>query len=743
MRHAMLGILCVLTGILLLSGIPSAVQAKRTVSIAVIGPMSGSDAKSGQAMLRGVKRQVEQINAQGGIQGRNVQVEAYDNQHDKALARKQARKIATESSCAAVIGHYYSSLSLQGGRIYREHGIPAVTSSATAPELTKNNDWYFRVISNNELQGELSALYMARVLNHSSVSILHEDDAYGRTLASSFKAAAQEVGLEVKDNYTIDSKRDTTSQELKAISESLQNDSRPEALYLALLDQEAAEFVKHIRNAGLDIPVFGGDAVGLGTFPEEVDSRIHETADAGDYTDGIYTTTYFIRDVANKKAQKFHRDYIDQYEHKPDALAATSYDAAGIVMRALAQANLDSSLKDLRKQVRDILQSYNTPQNSYHGVSGKIYFDKNGDAFNPSPFGYYEQDTLVSAPIQLTPIYNPDRILDVKKRMQEKKLISFRNKLYYKTDVVYTGLDINEITHIDQKKEEFTADFYIWFRHKAPLEYSQIEFFNSEVNLGQKEPLRATRVEGMSYRVYRIKTTFQEPFQFYQYPFDSQTLRIRLRHKALDREHLIFVADDIGMQRHRGSNLLKRIQKHSGFAGENTWSLENVLTFTDIGMADSTLGNPRLFTSEAETGITYSRFNVFAKIDRNAGSYFFKNAIPLFFVFLLGYAMTFIFPEGPPFAARLNMGIILLLTTVSLSTLTGNQLPDIGYLMTMDYVYYFTYFWLLLAILTTIAVRASFLYGKEVLQHRLELGIRILQPVLILALLMSIFVFHL
>lgn len=743
MRDSILVILCIMAGSFFLGGISSAAQAQKTVSIAVIGPMSGSDAKSGQAMLRGVKRQAERINAQGGIQGREIRVEAYDNKHDKELAREQARNIATQSNCVAVIGHYYSSLSLEGGRIYKEHGIPAVTSSATAPELTENNDWYFRVISNNELQGELSALYMARVLGHSSVSILHEDDAYGRTLANSFMSAARDLGLEVKKNHRIDSKSENASQKLKAVAENLQDGSSPEALYLGLLDQEAAAFVKHLRDAGSDIPVFGGDAVGLGTFPQEVESRIEESAEAGDYTDGIYTTTYFIRDVANKKAQKFHRDFIEEYEHKPDALAATSYDAAGVLLRAMEEINLDAALNTKRTQIRDALKSYNNPKEGYHGVTGRIYFDAKGDAFNPSPFGCYERSNLVSAPMQLTPVHNTDRIIDVKKRMQEDKLISFRNQLYYKTDVVYTGMDINEITHIDQKDEEFTADFYIWFRHKAPLDYSQIEFFNNNLNLGREEPLRVTHVEGMSYRAYRIKTTFQEPFQFHQYPFDSQTLRIRLRHKDLDREHLIFVADDIGMQRHRGSNLLKRLQEHSGFSGEDKWSLQNVLTFTDIGMADSTLGNPRLFTSDAETGIAYSRFNVIATIERNAGSYFFKNAIPLFFVFLLGYSMTFIFPEGPPFAARLNLGIILLLTTVSLSTMTANQLPNIGYLMTMDYVYYFTYFWLLMAILSTIAVRAAFIYEKRILQSRIELGVRILQPVLILGLLISIFTYHL
>jgi hypothetical protein len=160
------------------------------------------------------------------------------------------------------------------------------------------------------------------------------------------------------------------------------------------------------------------------------------------------------------------------------------------------------------------------------------------------------------------------------------------------------------------------------------------------------------------------------------------------------------------------------------------------MAYSDIGAADSTLGNPRLFQAGAETGITYSRFNVVARIQRNAASYMFKNMVPLFFIFLLGYAMSFIFPEGPPFAARLNLGVILLLTTVSLSLMTANQLPNIGYLVTLDYVYFFVYFWLLLGILVTIAVRSAFFHGKVVLQHRLEWGIRILQPMLLIMLLL-------
>ncbi len=711
---------------------PSPAQAQKPVSIAVIGPMSGKDAKSGQAMLDGVRLQVNRVNAQGGLQGRDIRLEIYDNKHDKALARKQARIIAKHTQCVAVIGHYYSSLSLEGGRIYRQAGIPAVTGSATAPAVTEGNDWYFRVISDNRLQGRLSALYLSGVLDLEPVSIVYEKDAYGRTLSRSFQSAALKLGLDIADVWGIDSLKDTVPQKLEEICTQLETNPRPQALYLALLDQEAAALIRQLRKRGLDIPILGGDSLGLGTFHKEVASHLQNPDTVGDYTHGIYATTYFIRDIANRKAQRFSRAFINEYGYEPDALSATNYDAAGILLKTLSQINLDRDTGRVRRRIRETLQGFNSPRTAYTGVTGSIYFDPQGNAVNPSPFGLYVRDTLVSAPVQLTPVLKPNRILDVQKRLASGDLLFFEDSLYYKTDVVYTGLDMNEILHIDQKNETFTADFYIWFRHTNPLDYNKIEFFNSDIQLSAShDPILDGTVDGMHYRAYRIKADFHEPFQFHNYPFDAQTLSIGLRHKERNRERLIFVADDIGMQRQEGSGLFQRLQEHGGFRGENKWNLRDILVYADIGIADSTLGNPRLFRGGSETGITYSRFNVVVEITRNAASYMVKNLVPLFFIFLLGYAMTFIFPEGPPFAARLNLGVILLLTTVSLSLMTANQLPNIGYLVTMDYLYFFVYFWLLLGILVTIGVRSAYLHGREALHGRLEWIIRILQPILL------------
>jgi len=322
-------------------------------------------------------------------------------------------------------------------------------------------------------------------------------------------------------------------------------------------------------------------------------------------------------------------------------------------------------------------------------------------------------------------------------------MISYEDDLYHKTNVVYTGIDINEIRRIDQKSETFVANFYLWFRNKKPLDYSRVEIANCD--LGEEDMLNpkiSAVVEGMRYRVYKFDAKFDESFQYQDYPFDTQTLSIRLRHKEFNRERLIFVADKLGMQQHQGSTMLSRLQKHSGFQGEKRWKLENIVVYTDIGEADSTLGNPRMFKTEEDTGISFSRFNVDVKVKRSPSSYIFKNMVPLFFIFILGYSMTFIFPEGPPFAARLNLGVILLLTASSLSIMTASQLPSIGYLVTMDYMYFFVYFWLLLGILVTIAVRSAHLSKRDLLRRKLERGIRIVQPILLITVLMVILSYY-
>jgi len=184
--------------------------------IAVAGPMEDAN---GKAMVQGVQLAIDQINKQGGIHGKRVQLLKFDDQDGSMLSKEKALEIAN-SKAVAVIGHYASDASLAATKIYQEKGIPAISGSATADQLTQQSDWYFRVIFNNSDQGTLLAYYVHKVLGYNRASVLFDKDAYGSTLADSFIKTAKSIGLKIKNQWHFDG-QDNFKNTLKEVIKTL------------------------------------------------------------------------------------------------------------------------------------------------------------------------------------------------------------------------------------------------------------------------------------------------------------------------------------------------------------------------------------------------------------------------------------------------------------------------------------------------------------------------------------------
>ena len=717
-----------LAAAIVLGSCSTAFASGDALQLAVVGPLSGKDRAAGLAMLEGVRLCVEQINRQGGIDGKRLKVLPYDDQNNKDIARQKALEIARDSSALLVIGHYYSSTSVEGGKIYRQYGIPAITANATAPEVTETNNWYFSVVPNTDLQGKLAAIYTNRILNEDLVSIVYERDAYGSALKRSFVRTAEKLELRVKNTWGINSTTDDVPLLLKTITHQLAGDPDPQALFIALQDHEAAMLIRYIREAGIDSLIVGGDAIGSDSFPDKFKTFPPIKQGFEHYTDSIYATTFFIRDIGNFEAQQFGQSFTQRYGSAPNDIGAINYDAAAVAIEAIKRTIRVTDVAQNRARIRDQLRTINNPEAAYKGVTGRIYFGDHGNAIKPVPFGVYSHGRLISAPFQLSPIIDPTTSVDYQKALEEGHILVFGDQAMYKTTVVYTGLDLTEISNIDTRRGTFGADFFLWFRHNGPLDYSNIEVHDSVEAISFDDALLEMTTENTFYRAYRIKSDFKATFSFRDYPFDSQTLRIRFRHKKLDSERLLFVADDIGMQREKGVISVEGVRAQAGLDPAREWQLDDVLIFSDMGFTESTLGNPHLFHATADTDINYSRFNVIINIHRKAKSYVLKNLIPIFIIILLGYAMLFVTPQGPPFVARMNLGVTALLSAIFLSMNAAGQLPNIGYLVALDYIYITTYALILSGIVITIAELMANRRDKHVMAKRLEVFGRVFQP---------------
>ena len=114
------------------------------IYVAVVGRMSGPDIDGAPDMVKGINLALDRFNKQGGANGKKIKLLAFDDQNDEALATAAALEITKDDRIMVVLGHNFSSTSIKGGEVYGRVGLPAISASATAEAVTRDNDWYFR-----------------------------------------------------------------------------------------------------------------------------------------------------------------------------------------------------------------------------------------------------------------------------------------------------------------------------------------------------------------------------------------------------------------------------------------------------------------------------------------------------------------------------------------------------------------------------------------------------------------------
>ncbi len=671
--------------------------------IAVVGPMSGKAKPSGQFVSQGINLYIDQVNQAGGINGKEVKLLVFDDQSNKDVTQEKALEIVEQNKALVVLGHYFSSTSLIGGEIYREAGIPAISGSATAENVTEGNDWYFRVIFTNQSQAAFSANYVDRVLNQKTASIIYDQDSYGVTLAEAFENTFRGLGGEIKYVWSLDSEAEDLDERLDQIVSDLlkAKTDDPGMIFMAIHAPEAVELITSMRRRGLQYPIIGGDAISGSNFSIRFNEYPEEQAIPGYFSDGIYATSPIIFDVASGKAQQFRNEFVERYGREPSWDAATYYDAASVAVEAIrmveAQGNPENLAKE-RQEIRDYLAASNSIKKAIvEGLTGHIYFDEQGNVVKPVTIGVFAQQHFISALTQLQLVPDLNRIADLDEELEAGRVLIVDEKYMHKTSVVYTGIDINEVSNIDTKNSSYTVDFYLWFRYQGQFEDNNIEFINSVDRLELGEPIAEKTMDGITYRAYRVKADFKSEFLFHDYPFDQQQLMVKFRHTNLTRDNLIYVVDLVGMRQTDSEALLEKFARTNALYSAD-WEANMVKFFQDIMRNDSTLGNPQFFNSD--TDIEYSTFNTFIQIKRDVVSFSIKNLLILFIILGLVWIVFFL-PTGELAAIR---GILTsaLLTVAFFHSQLSSNLPGIGYIVALDYIFYSLYTLIVLGILLTI-----------------------------------------
>jgi len=675
-----------------------AADEAQDIEIAVVGPMSGPQSALGLAMSHAAQLGVDEFNQNGGLNGRKIKLVQYDDVNDPQKAAERAETIS-KSNALAVLGHRTSGTSIVAGPIYKKNKIPVISGSATADSVTLNNPWYFRVIYNNELQADFIANYMNSILKFEHTTLISSDSVYGKSLAKAFQNSAKRLPLEIAHEFVIKSDDPDIDIAMAEIVSNLSLAPDSGMVFLAMNSVNAAHFVREMRNSGFNLPIFGADSINQ-KFPLNFEADTVLKTSAGDFTNQVMAPTSMIWDVANEKAVRFRNSFIKKFGYAPDSSSALYYDAFSITLEAIMKSGVSKDgLTENRKKIRNYLSSLNTQEKAFPGITGKIHFDDNGNALKAISIGEFQSDEFISAPVQLETVLDPIKVPNFADKREKGTIIPFRNGYMHATQIVYTGIDINEISNLDTSSGNYVLDFFIWFRFRNGLDMEKIEFTNAVNDLKLKNPIWTRERNGMTILTYKVRGTFHGDFVFKEYPFDNQLINLEIRHRDRTRESLNFVTDRLGMRlTEEGTTLFNKIVENDVFKTSPGWQVINATIFQDLIKSASTLGETLFF--KGETDINFSRLKVNVNIARNLSSYSTTIILPMMILILIGMYL-FIVPivELPP---RLSGGILLLVTASLLRTRLSNDLPNIGYLVAMDYVFFALQIMMLICITTSV-----------------------------------------
>ena len=302
-----------------------------------IGPTTGATAIYGTAVKNGAQIAVDEINAAGGINGKQIEYRFEDDQNDaeKAVNAYNTLKdwgmqmlvgTTTTAPCIAVAGKTASDNVFQ------------ITPSASSPDvLSSGNGNVFQVCFTDPNQGVASAQYIAENKLATKIGIIYDSsDVYSSGIEEKFEAEAKTQGLNIvsKAAFTADSKTDFGTQLQKA------KDAGADLLFLPIYYQEASIILKQADTMGYKPKFFGVDGMDGILTVENFDTKLAED---------VMLLTPFAADAKDKTVQNFVKTYKEKYEDTPNQFAADSYDAVYALKAAIeeSKATPDMSASDM------------------------------------------------------------------------------------------------------------------------------------------------------------------------------------------------------------------------------------------------------------------------------------------------------------------------------------------------------------------------------------------------------------
>ena len=325
------------------AGASSEASSDKVFKIGGIGPVTGAAAVYGLAVKNGAQTAVDEINADGGINGYQIEFNFQDDEHD-AEKSVNAYNTLKDWGMQVLMGTVTSAPCVAVADKTNADNMLQITPSGSSVECAQNPN-VFRVCFSDPDQGAASATYIAENKLAEKIAVIYDSsDVYSSGIYEKFAAEAANQGLEIVDAeaFTADSNKDFSTQLQKA------KDAGADLVFLPIYYTEASLILKQADTMGYAPKFFGCDGMDGILQVENFDTKLAE---------GLMLLTPFAADAQDELTQKFVTSYKENYGETPIQFAADAYDAIYAIKAAMEEADItpETSVSDTCDKMKEAM----------------------------------------------------------------------------------------------------------------------------------------------------------------------------------------------------------------------------------------------------------------------------------------------------------------------------------------------------------------------------------------------------
>lgn len=298
-----------------------AAASNEPITIGVSGPLTGNNARYGAQWQKGFDLALEEINAAGGINGRELEYVFEDSQADPKQSVVIAQKFVADPKIIVELGDFSSTASMAASKIYQQGGLVQFGFTNSHPDFTKaGGDFTW---SNSVTQSQAApalADFGVNDLNLKKIGVLWLNNDWGKATFGLFEARVKELGAEVVANEAYLAEEKDFRSALTRV-----RDANPDGIALISYQADGALIAQQIRENGIELPIFGAASLQSPDFLKL----------GGQAVEGAYILGEFLASDPAPEVQAFVTKYRAKYNEEPDNFAVQAYDTIILIAEAI------------------------------------------------------------------------------------------------------------------------------------------------------------------------------------------------------------------------------------------------------------------------------------------------------------------------------------------------------------------------------------------------------------------------